>query len=519
MENRESLLFFTNSEWGQANVILATIHEFLLRDHYEIHLASYSPLKKRVQDFFNTHAGSYPRPFTLAFSEENRAVSLKDTIERPSITFHTIPGLSVAETCHRDNIAHTLPHAPGFKGAVASYRRLAEFFVRYTVEEYIDAEQYAKQIILTVNPVVILLEQGFNPGFDACNELGQPFTILSPNSFKDFEQYLQPKLAVLWKYPALSSAFPYPLPWPLVPVNIYFWLRMLFVIVGTALDKKSRLATITKGRHEHGLLGPVPIVDAYKKAAAIICPSLPELDFPMRVRPITLGCGPIVLPAHSVSDLEPELDKWIGVAERRTVLVNLGTHHSMDLDLAIEVARALRSTLDCFPDVQILWKIMLRSEQQTEVEAVFSEHLASGRIRMQAWLKPDPVALLETGRVAVQVHHGGANTYFECCRAGVPQVVLAAWWDTYEYAARVEYLSIGVFANKKAAPRARTVELENALKRALGDKEMGLRAKQLAEVCRHRGEGRVIAHDRIVQLAQSVVLNHMGKGLPTDNKH
>ncbi|EOO03753.1 putative diacylglycerol acyltransferase family protein [Phaeoacremonium minimum UCRPA7] len=505
MENRKALLFFTNSEWGQANVILATIHEFLVRDRYEIHLASYSPLKKRVQELFITHANSYPRPFTVAFTDEERTLSLEDKVERPSLTFHTIPGLSVAETCHRDHIAHTLPHAPGFKGAVASYRRLAEFFIRYTVDEYMETENYAKQTILTVKPALVLAEQGCNPGIDACNELGIPFSILSPNSFKDFEQYLQPRLAILWKYPALSSAFPYPLPWSLIPINIYFWLRMLFVIVGAALDKKSRLATVTKGRHKHGLRGPIPIVDAYKKAAAIICPSLPELDFSMGVRPTTTGCGPIVLPVHPVAELDPELSSWIQVAGKRTILVNLGTHYSMDLELAIEVARALLTTLSCFSDIQILWKIMLRSDQQHEVEAVFGEHVASGRIRMQAWLKPDPVALLETGRIAVQVHHGGANTYFECCRAGVPQVVLAAWWDTYEYAARVEYLSIGVFANKQAAPRAKTTELESALKRVVGDGEMRLRAEELARTCQQHGEGRVVAHDRIVHLAQLAV--------------
>ncbi|KAH8881786.1 UDP-Glycosyltransferase/glycogen phosphorylase [Thozetella sp. PMI_491] len=507
-EARQRLLFFTNSEWGQAHVLLATIHEFLVRDEYEIHLASYSPLKSRLEELFETHSAAYPRPFTIEFSGDGEGAPPRSPgAQPPSLTFHTIPGLSIAESCYRDNIAHTMPHTPGLKGAVASYRRLTVFCVRNTLDEYLDTERSAKRIILKVDPSLILAEQGCNPGIDACNELGKPFTILSPNSFKDFEQYLQPRLAILWKYPALSSAFPFPLPLHLIPANVYLWLRMLFVITSVALDKKSHLSVVTRGRHEHGLQGPIPVIDAFKKAAAIICPSLPELDFPMQIRPITTGCGPIVLPARPVAELDPKLSAWMDSDKVRTALVNLGTHYSMDLDLAVEVARALVSVLKYFPDIQILWKMMLRGEQQAEVEAVLAEHLKADRIRIQAWLKPDPIALLQTGQVAVQVHHGGANTYFECCRTGVPQVVLPAWWDTYEYAARVEYLGIGRFANKQSAPRASAPELEEALIHVLGDVKMRRRAEELADACRRHGEGRVIAHDRIVELVRSAAAN------------
>lgn len=83
-------------------------------------------------------------------------------------------------------------------------------------------------------------------------------------------------------------------------------------------------------------------------------------------------------------------------------------------------------------------------------------------------------------------------------RSGVPQVILGAWWDTYEYAARVEYLGIGVFANKTSAPRAQTAELQYAVSQVLSDKAIRSKASELAAVCQKHGEGRVRARDFIV---------------------
>lgn len=210
-EKRNSILFFTNSEWGQANVILATIHELLILDEFDIHLASYSTLQSRLDDIFQTHAAAYPRPLKIVSGEQPKWTSDdKNAVtgsNRPSITFHTIPGHSIAELCHRDGIAASLPHVPGLKGGVASYARLEEFFFRHSVDEYMEQQRSSKGIVSGIQPAVILAEQGFCPGLDACNELGRPFTILSPNSFKDFEQRFQPWMGMLWKYPAYVSIF------------------------------------------------------------------------------------------------------------------------------------------------------------------------------------------------------------------------------------------------------------------------------------------------------------------------
>lgn len=32
------------------------------------------------------------------------------------------------------------------------------------------------------------------------------------------------------------------------------------------------------------------------------------------------------------------------------------------------------------------------------------------------WIQAEIISVLETGKIAVYVHHGGANSYFEACK-------------------------------------------------------------------------------------------------------
>lgn len=193
---------------------------------------------------------------------------------------------------------------------------------------------------------------------------------------------------------------------------------MGWIIARSASSPTSRLYNLNAGRHNNGLEGPPPVLIASKRASHILCPSLPELDFPMTVRPTTLGCGPIVLPSWPLGDIDPELDVWLRRSPMKTILVNLGTHYSTNLDLFIEVAQALKGVLERFNDVQVLWKLIPQSEGQLDdIHDIFGKSiLVDARVRIETWLKPDPVSIIETGKVIAQVHHGGANTYFECCR-------------------------------------------------------------------------------------------------------
>lgn len=95
-------------------------------------------------------------------------------------------------------------------------------------------------------------------------------------------------------------------------------------------------------------------------------------------------------------------------------------------------------------------------------------------------------------------------------RTGVPQILLPAWFDCYDFAARVEYLGIGVWANRTAAPRVAGAELGRALLTVVGESgqggckragEMKSKAEALREQVRKYG-GREKAVDILLELAR-----------------
>ena len=84
-------------------------------------------------------------------------------------------------------------------------------------------------------------------------------------------------------------------------------------------------------------------------------------------------------------------------------------------------------------------------------------------------------------------------------RNGVPHVVLPAWQDCYENAARAEWLGIGVYGNKTRAPNINDRELSKAL---MSDRSYKEKALDLAKLCQKK-EGRVAAAEKIVELARN----------------
>ena len=86
--------------------------------------------------------------------------------------------------------------------------------------------------------------------------------------------------------------------------------------------------------------------------------------------------------------------------------------------------------------------------------------------------------------------------------AGVPQVVLPVWMDTFDFARRAEILEIGRRGNQSTEYRICT---RKELGSALVDVLMGgrwsvyeSRAKELAALCKLSGGGRVIAAKQIL---------------------
>lgn len=94
-----------------------------------------------------------------------------------------------------------------------------------------------------------------------------------------------------------------------------------------------------------------------------------------------------------------------------------------------------------------------------------------------------------------------------CQSAGIPQMILAQWFDLYDVAIRAEYRGIGIFGNKKVAPDFEIIEFGAGIARLINPgKELEgfrARARQVGELCRKAG-GKRAAVDKMLEIMCSV---------------
>jgi hypothetical protein len=183
---RDSVLFLTNSEHGQANVVLATAYEFLTRNEFNVHIASYEPLEPRIS-WLNREIDSL------------QVKSGGDVSQWPTATFHKMGGVSMGDNIKNNNLAW--PHRTGISNCVQSYKDMAKIVLREDIHNYLSAYDSCLAIIKNVKPRVVVVDQICLPGVDACKASGVEFIMLYPMSFYEICTADQPKAQILWKYP------------------------------------------------------------------------------------------------------------------------------------------------------------------------------------------------------------------------------------------------------------------------------------------------------------------------------
>ena len=179
-EPPKKILFLTSSEYGQANVILAVAYELLLLEQYEIHIASFAPLAKRIPDL-------------------NRLASCSNGI--PAV-FHTVAGPSAMESLLAKD-EYIGPFRPGIKGAVDTYRiTLPAMATSWDGPEYMVGYESCLKIIREVDPDILVIDPLMSQGLEVCNVLSRNCIVLSPNTFKDILAKQQPVFHNLCRIPA-----------------------------------------------------------------------------------------------------------------------------------------------------------------------------------------------------------------------------------------------------------------------------------------------------------------------------
>jgi hypothetical protein len=175
---RKRIMFLTSSEFGQANVILAVAYELLLRQEYDVHIASFAPLEGRIHNLNVL----LPQNATPA-------------------TFHTIAGPSLSQCLEEKNEAIG-PFPPGIMGALKTYRiTLPAMATGWDITQYMVGYESCLETLRDVDPDLIIIEPGFFPGLDACTTLSRKYVVLSPNTFQEILRYRQPKFNLLCRNP------------------------------------------------------------------------------------------------------------------------------------------------------------------------------------------------------------------------------------------------------------------------------------------------------------------------------
>jgi 2-acylglycerol O-acyltransferase 1 len=192
MPDRKSILFLTNAEFGQSNVVVAAAYELLKQNELDVHIASWPPLDSRA------------RALSEAVQAEKSGVPIH------SITFHSLPGQSVMGTWLKNapkSAAADLPHPPGIKGA-ARIRALApQILACWEPDEHIELYEWCCDLTRKLGPSLVVLDPFLAPAHDTCRKLKLNHAVLSPCTLASGLIPEEPWLAVFWKYPAYVVAF------------------------------------------------------------------------------------------------------------------------------------------------------------------------------------------------------------------------------------------------------------------------------------------------------------------------
>ncbi|KAL4880324.1 diacylglycerol acyltransferase-domain-containing protein [Aspergillus karnatakaensis] len=475
-----SVLFLANSEHGQTNIVLAIIHELLVRGDINIHLASFPVLEKRLNKLLHDNEAAY------------------DASYKSRIHFHPVRGPSNTEIFIRTGKRGAF-HPPGYTGSVLGFKSLCEDIWGWTEDEYVEIYESCLGIIKDVNPSLCAIDFFFLQGRDAAYNAGHTCVLLNTTSLSHIVLGLQKNAAWAWKYPMPGTGFPYPLPPHLIPFNTMAVMKTAKMYHGSG-----RRREIRDWRIKHKIHGRFPFADAWMPNRLHLSPALKELDWPMKVPDNVIACGPILLPVAPVKTQDPEMFTWLHKAP--TVLINLGTLYAPDPSVVHEIALGVDAFLKSpsGKGIQVLWKLPKHPHDQDEVYSQsttpLQAQLDTDQVRILSWFEVEPMAMLETGQIVCSVHHGGANSWYEAIQNGVPHVVLPAWQDCYENSARAEWLGIGVYGNKTRAPDISGKELSRALIKVVGNQSYLKKAAEFQKLCQKK-EGRVAAAERIADLA------------------
>ncbi|KFY25088.1 hypothetical protein V491_01899 [Pseudogymnoascus sp. VKM F-3775] len=475
-----TVLFVTNEHPGFYNVHISAVYS-LLEKHpqIEIHYASFPKVEKRVQQISSLAA--------------KRGSTAKD------VAFYPLTGLGYVDTVEKflGNQTFTT-HRPGLSAGDHFAKYMGTYIAPWSAEEYWILYESCDRLIDEIDPAVIIIDTFFGPAVDAARDRRRLHALITPNILSDLLPAKQPAWTLFWKYPALGSGFPYPVPWSLIPANVY----INFKIIRGMLHLPS-VAAKRKFLGKKGIKKPIDFMGLYRPDVPWLTQTLPGAHLPLVIIPrnVTLT-GPINLAGlEERTSAARELLDWI---KKPTVLISLGSGFKYVEYQVRVMLEAMQNVLE-ETEVQVLWKMdKLEPFDDQFVKAAMRE--SAGRLRIEKWLDVEPPTLLQDGNIVAFVHHGGAGSYHDSIEGGVPQIILPQWADLYDFAQLVENLKIGVWGCRATSPHWTAECIQQAVLSLLKDSPaaslMTRNAASFGELAR-KSVGRDVAAREVARLAAS----------------
>ncbi|KAL6922729.1 hypothetical protein FSHL1_000003 [Fusarium sambucinum] len=477
-------LFLVNQEHGVSNVLVATASAML--ENYpdiDIHFASFPKLKNKLE--------------RVSKFAHRKTPSARD------IVFHQLQSPSYADVITKAGRSlDDIPHPPGPAGISHLCRDIQLWISPWSADDHFSIYEEVVSLIDEIDPAVVVIDTLFRPGLDATRDKNRQHAFITPNQAIDNFLGEQPYGSMFWKYPSMSSGFPFPVPWNKIPENIYLNIRFIYSVL-----RMPDLAAKRKALRERGLKDPLNFFGMYRDDVPWITVTADGASIPVDYIPSNVTTtNPIVLSVAPAVEQDPVLVDWL--KKTPTVLINLGSTVSYSESQASIMTQAIANVLDKV-DIQVLWKFNKVGTYSDDVFLPVKQHLESGRLKLERWLTVDPTSLLESGLIVASIHHGGANCYNEAVYAGVPHVILPLWADLYSYAALVETIGIGVWACPATSPKWTVEGLTHAFLKVLdgGEASVSMRekAREVGDKMQATEKGRDVAARKVAELAYSGV--------------
>jgi hypothetical protein len=161
-------------------------------------------------------------------------------------------------------------------------------------------------------------------------------------------------------------------------------------------------------RNEAGISGSV-LSTVGETARMTILASLPELEYPHVPAPRTVFAGPVLTPTTPVSkETYPDIAAFLDGG--RTIVINLGSLFSYterDVCAVVDAIVLARARLQDRGGFQVLWKLRERDQYDQLIQDRLGKDTEG--VRIETWIEPPALAVLQHPNLIVAVHHGGAS--------------------------------------------------------------------------------------------------------------